>query len=159
MRYLRHKKVKGTCSHWRCWGRLEAALLQSHHVIQKSETNMTQLFQLFLWQLKKSTKETPKLTWSVFLKVVSVYSNISKQCLLCLNEKLLIPTYPDQKQLLNKRNDKRFSNRGYSFIIFLSVIDSKYIEITGLQDFYKASSFTGPFKKQPPEAFCKKRCF
>ena len=38
----------------------------------------------FLWELKKSTKETPKLTWS--------YSNISKQCLLCLNEKLLIST-------------------------------------------------------------------
>ena len=58
----------------------------------------------FLWKLKKSTKETTKLTWSV-LKVVPAYSNISKRCLLCLNEKLLIATYPDQKQLLNKRSE------------------------------------------------------
>ena len=58
----------------------------------------------FLWELKKSTKETPKLTWSV-LKFVPAYSNISKRCLLCLNEKLLIATYPDQKQLLNKRSE------------------------------------------------------
>ena len=54
----------------------------------------------FLLELKKSTKETPKLTRSV-LKVVPGYSNISKQCLLCFNEKLLVATYPDQKQLLN----------------------------------------------------------
>ena len=58
----------------------------------------------FLWELKKSTKETPQLTWSV-LKVAPAYSNISKRCLLCLNENLLITTYPDQKQLLNKRSE------------------------------------------------------
>ena len=57
-----------------------------------------------LWELKKSTKESPNLTWSL-LKVVPAYSNISKQCLLCLNWKLLIVTYPDQKQLLNKRSE------------------------------------------------------
>ena len=41
------------------------------------------------------------------------------------------------------------------FIIFLSghlsepsVIDSKYIKMTGLQDFYLASFFTDPFKNQ-----------
>ena len=51
---------------------------------------------------KKSTKETPKLTWSV-LKVVPGYSNFCKGCFRCLNEKLLISTYPDWKQLLNKR--------------------------------------------------------
>ena len=41
----------------------------------------------FLWELKKSTKETPHLKWSV-LKVVPGYSNISNWCLPCLNEKL-----------------------------------------------------------------------
>lgn len=56
----------------------------------------------FLSELKKSTKETPKLTWSV-LKVVPGYSNFCKGCFRCLNEKLLISTYPDWKQLLNKR--------------------------------------------------------
>ena len=53
-------------------------------------------FSTFLSELKKSTKETPKLTWYV-LKVVPGNSNSSKRCLLCLNEKLLIATYPDQK--------------------------------------------------------------
>ena len=67
---------------------------------RKNETALS----TFLWELKKSVKETPKLTWSV-LKVVSAYSNISKPCLLCLNEKLLIAIYLDQKQLLNKRSE------------------------------------------------------
>ena len=58
----------------------------------------------FLWELQKSIKETPKLTWSVS-KVVLRYSNISKRCLLGLNEKLLIATYSDQKQLLNKGSE------------------------------------------------------
>ena len=58
----------------------------------------------FLWELKKSRKETPKPTW-LALKVVPGYLNISKRCLLSLNEKLSIATYPDQKQLLNKRSE------------------------------------------------------
>ena len=58
----------------------------------------------FLWELQKSTKENLKLTWSV-LKVVPGHSNISKLCLLCLTEKLLVATYPDQKQLLNKGSE------------------------------------------------------
>ena len=37
-----------------------------------------------------------------------------------------------------------------------SVIDSKYIEMTGLQGFYEAVSFTDPFQKQPQEVLCKK---
>ena len=58
----------------------------------------------FLWELKKSRKETPKPTW-LALKVVPGYLNISKRCLLSLNRnyQLSIATYPDQKQLLNKR--------------------------------------------------------
>ena len=67
---------------------------------RKNDTGLS----TFLWEFKKSTKETPKLTWSV-LKVVPAYTNISKRCLLCLNDKLLSATYPDQKQLLNKRSE------------------------------------------------------
>ena len=46
-------------------------------------------------------------------------------------------------QEINKRNDKRFNNRGYSFFFlnehFLSeasAIGSKYIKMTGLQDLF-----------------------
>ena len=58
----------------------------------------------YLWELKKKTIEIPKLTWSI-LKIVPGYLNISKRCLLCLHEKLYIPTYPDQEELLNKRSE------------------------------------------------------
>ena len=61
-------------------------------------------FSVFRLELKKSTTKNLKLIWSV-LKVVPRYSNIFKQCLLCLNENLLITTYPDQKHLLNKRSE------------------------------------------------------
>ena len=50
-------------------------------------------FSSFLWELKKSLKETPNLIWSVVK--VPAFSSISKHCLPCLNE--------DQKQLLNKK--------------------------------------------------------
>ena len=56
--------------------------------------------------------------------------------------------------------------QSWLFIIFLnrhfseaSAIDSRYDEISGLQDFYQASSFTDPFQKQPPEIFFKKCVF
>ena len=44
------------------------------------------------------------------------------------------------------------------YISEASVIDSKYIKMTGLQDFYDASSFTDPFQEKQPEVFCKRRC-
>ena len=77
---------------------MEVELLQSHSQFRNQRhKNDTAL----LWQLKKSTKEILNLTWSV-LKMGGGYLNISMLCLLCLNEKSLIATYPDQKQLLNK---------------------------------------------------------
>ena len=54
-----------------------------------------------LWKLKKKTNEIPKLTWSI-LKIVPGYSNVSKRCLLCLQEKMYIATYRYQEELLNK---------------------------------------------------------
>ena len=36
----------------------------------------------------------------------------------------------------NKRNDKRFNNRAYSLFSEVSVIDSKYIKMTGLRYIY-----------------------
>ena len=56
----------------------------------------------YLWELKRKTRETLELTWSV-LKVASRYLNISKQSLLCIQEKLYTSTYQDQGELLNKR--------------------------------------------------------
>ena len=63
---------------------------------QIRDTKMTQPFQLFYSGLRNQQKKPLSLHG---------YLNISKWCFLCLSEKLLIATYPDQKQLLNKRSD------------------------------------------------------
>ena len=39
------------------------------------------------------------------------------------------------------------------------MIDSKYVQMIGRQDFYYVSSCVDPFQKQPPEGFCRKKVF
>ena len=56
----------------------------------------------YVWHLKKTLDVIPNLKWSV-VRCATCYSNISKKCLLCLYEKLVIITYPRQHELLNKR--------------------------------------------------------
>ena len=62
------------------------------------------LLSKYVWESKRSINEFPNLKWSI-LKTAPSYNNISKRCLLCLNEKLAIVTYPDDKVLLNKRTE------------------------------------------------------
>ena len=58
----------------------------------------------YVWEIKNKTNETPTLKWSI-LKSVPAYNNITKKCLLCLYEKLMIVTYNDPSELLNKRSE------------------------------------------------------
>ena len=58
----------------------------------------------YLWNLKQNNNHILKLTWSVVRFVPSYYS-ISKKCLLCLYEKLLILSYLNPAELLNKRSE------------------------------------------------------
>ena len=58
----------------------------------------------YVWHLKETLDVTPNLKWSV-VRCATPYSNISKKCLLCLYEKLVIITYPRQHKLLNKRSE------------------------------------------------------
>ena len=69
----------------------------------KSYMNETTLSK-YVWDLKLKHKVTPKLKWSI-LKTVPSYSNITKRCKLCLQEKFEILTYPKQDELLNKRSE------------------------------------------------------
>ena len=57
-----------------------------------------------LWKLKGTNNQMPKLRWSV-MKKSSPYSNISKRCMICLNEKLAIIQFEDHANLINKRNE------------------------------------------------------
>ena len=50
----------------------------------------------------KELKIMPSLKWSI-IKSVPTYSNISKKCQLCLQEKFEILNYPSPNKLINKR--------------------------------------------------------
>ena len=58
----------------------------------------------YLWDLKENRNQIPKLTCSI-VRFAPGYSNISKRCLLCLHEKLLIINYHSPAELLNKRSE------------------------------------------------------
>ena len=65
----------------------------------KSYRNDTTLSS-YLWDLREKHNVFPTLTWSA-VKSVPGYSNISKRCLLCLTEKVLIATYENPEELAN----------------------------------------------------------
>ena len=69
----------------------------------KSYPNSTTLSS-YVWEVKTEQNETPNLNWEI-VRSVPAYSNITKRCMLCLYEKLLIATYPNQEELLNKRSE------------------------------------------------------
>ena len=58
----------------------------------------------FVWHFKKTLGVTPNMKWLV-LRCATPYSNISKDFLFCLSEKLVFITYPRQHELLNKLSD------------------------------------------------------
>ena len=58
----------------------------------------------YVWQLKDQHNVNPKLKWSI-VKQAKGYTNTSKSCALCLQEKFEILKYPSKKELLNKRSE------------------------------------------------------
>ena len=69
----------------------------------KSYPNSTTLSSYVL-EVKTEQNEIPNLNWKI-VRPVPAYSNITKRCMLCLYEKLLIATYPSREELLNKRSE------------------------------------------------------
>ena len=69
-----------------------------------SKTRGIRTRQNYLWDLKENHNQIPKLTWSI-VRFAHGYSNISKRCLLCLHEKVLIINYDNPSELLNKRSE------------------------------------------------------
>ena len=70
-------------------------------VKNKSYRNDTTLSS-YLSDLREKHNVFPTLIWSV-VKSVPGYSNILKRCLLCLTEKVLLGTYENPEERLNKR--------------------------------------------------------
>ena len=58
----------------------------------------------YVWDCKDKIKQTPEISWKI-VKSAPAYTNTPKRCVLCLEEKMAIITYPDQEKLLNKRSD------------------------------------------------------
>ena len=58
----------------------------------------------YVWKIKKKFKRMPSLKWSI-IKSVPTYSNISKKCQFCLQEKFEFLNYPNPNELLNKRSE------------------------------------------------------
>ncbi len=58
----------------------------------------------YIWELKEKNIDDFILNWSI-LKTAPAYNNISKKCILCLQEKFEIITHANQECLLNKRSE------------------------------------------------------
>ena len=58
----------------------------------------------YIWDLKDQNLAPSSMKWSI-IKRVSAYTNKSKSCPLCLQEKLEILRYENKKELLNKRSE------------------------------------------------------
>ena len=58
----------------------------------------------YVWEVKRKLKIVPPLKWYI-IKSLPAYSNISKKCQLCLQEKFEILNYPNPNELLNKRSE------------------------------------------------------
>ena len=48
--------------------------------------------------------KAPEITWSIKTSAPA-YTNITKRCMLCLQEKMAIITFPDEDSLLNRRSE------------------------------------------------------
>ena len=70
----------------------------------KGYSHETTFCSSYVWHLKETLDVTLNLKWSV-VRCATPYLNISKKCLLCLYEKLVIITYLRQHELLNKRSE------------------------------------------------------
>ena len=58
----------------------------------------------YVWRKKEQEHELPTIKWTIE-KTVPAYNNVSKRCLLCLEEKISIIEFPEPENLLNKRSE------------------------------------------------------
>ena len=71
-----------------------------NHRTYSKDTKLSQ----YVWSLKDKNIQSPTIRWSI-IKTAPSYSNTSKKCPLCLNEKLGIIRYKDSMELLNRRHE------------------------------------------------------
>ena len=97
---------------------------QHKHTFNDQKQEHSTSLSKFVWSTKdRNNNVPPKISWSI-LKHTSAYSNKTKRCMLCLQEKLAIITYPEQHKLLNKRSEL-ISKCRHENKFLLSYYDSK----------------------------------
>ena len=86
-------------------GELKKQKYYNHTQLVQNEnySNITTLSS-YVWKIKKTKKETPTLVREI-IRTAPPYTNMTKQCSLCLHQKLAILMYPNQGQILNKRSE------------------------------------------------------
>ena len=68
----------------------ETTNTNTHSTTENKNTSLSK----FVWSTKdRNNKAPPKISWSI-LKHAPAYNNTTKRCMLCLQEKLAIITYP-----------------------------------------------------------------
>ena len=83
---------------------METKKLRTQIFIQQQKYAHSTALSKYVWDCKDKIKQTPEISWKI-IKSAPAYTNISKRCVLCLEEKMAIITYPDQEKLLNKRSE------------------------------------------------------
>ena len=84
-------------------------------------------FSKYIWVLKKPSNLSLTLVWSI-AKKVPPYSNTSKNCLLCLHEKLEIINHLRSEELLNKISEYSTVSMLISFLFFYCAIIKQSID-------------------------------
>ena len=83
---------------------METKKLRTQIFIQQQKYAHSTALSKYVWDCKDKIKQTPEISWKI-VKSAPAYTNTSKRCVLCLEEKMAIITYPDQEKLLNKRSE------------------------------------------------------
>ena len=80
----------------------------------------------YLWDLKGKTQDISEMSWKI-KKSAPAYNNNSKRCILCLEEKMAIITFPEQQKLLNNQRSELISKCRHKNKFLLHYYDSKDI--------------------------------
>ena len=83
---------------------METKKLRTQIFIQQNKYAHSTALSKYVWDCKDKIKQTPEISWKI-VKSAPEYTNTSERCVLCLEEKMAIITYPDQEKLLNKRSE------------------------------------------------------
>ena len=85
-------------------GWMEKRYYNHRKLFQNQRYQLETMLSCYVWEIKRAIDQISSMKWLI-IKVLPGYSNITKRWQLCLYEKNAVITYPDLKNLLNKRSE------------------------------------------------------